>query len=72
MKKKLLKKLGNRIRDIRKSKGITQTDLAYSINKDQPSIQRLEKGRINPSFYYLFEVAQGLDITLEELLKGFE
>lgn len=42
MKKKLVKRLGLRIRTIRKAKGITQAELAYSINKDQSSIQRLE------------------------------
>lgn len=68
MKKKLLKKLGNRVRDIRKSKGITQTELAYSINKDQPSIQRLEKGRVNPSFYYLHEISQGLGVPIKDLV----
>jgi putative transcriptional regulator len=67
MKKKLLKKLGGRVRSIRKAKGITQADLAYSIDKDQSSIQRLEKGRVNPSFYYLFEIAQGLGVPIKDL-----
>lgn len=68
MKKRLLKKLGLKVRDIRKAKGITQADLAYSIDKDQSSIQRLEKGRINPSFYYLHEVAEGLGVPLKDLV----
>lgn len=68
-KEQLLKKIGNRIRDIRKEKGITQVELANSIGKDQQSVQRLEKGNINPSFYYLYEVANGLDIDVEELVK---
>jgi putative transcriptional regulator len=64
----LLKNLGERIRKIREEKGITQKQLAHTINKDQQSIQRLEAGKINPSFYYLFEVARGLDISIEILL----
>jgi putative transcriptional regulator len=68
MKKRLLKKLGARVKNIRKAKGITQAELAYSIDKDQSSIQRLEKGRINPSFYYLHEVAQGLDVPIKDLV----
>lgn len=68
MKKKLVKRLGLRIRTIRKAKGITQAELAYSINKDQSSIQRLEKGRINPSFYYLYEVAEGLGVSIKDLV----
>lgn len=65
----LLKKLGDRIREIRKEKGITQVQLAHSIGKDQQSVQRLEAGNINPSFYYLHEIAQGLNVSLEELTK---
>ncbi|SDS84265.1 Helix-turn-helix [Mucilaginibacter mallensis] len=68
-KEALLKKLGERIRDIRKEKGITQVQLAHSIGKDQQSIQRLEAGNINPSYYYLCEIAEGLDVKLEEVIK---
>ncbi|NOW94006.1 helix-turn-helix transcriptional regulator [Mucilaginibacter sp. SG564] len=65
----LLKKLGERIREIRKEKGITQVQLAHSIGKDQQSVQRLEAGNINPSYYYLYEIAEGLNVSLEQLTK---
>jgi putative transcriptional regulator len=64
----LLKDLGVRIRIIRKDKGITQLQLAHAIGKDQQSIQRLEKGNINPSYVYLQEIANGLNVSLLELL----
>ena len=63
----LLKKLGERIREIRLEKGITQTHLANSIGKDQQSIQRLEAGNINPSIFYLHEIANGLGIQLKQI-----
>ena len=63
-------KLGEKIKSIRISQGLTQIDLAYKIGKDQPSINRLEKGKINPSFLYLTEIAEGLEVTISELLKG--
>ena len=65
----LLKDLGAKIRTIRKEKGITQVQLAHSIGKDQQSIQRLEAGNINPSYIYLQEIAEGLNIPLLEMLK---
>jgi putative transcriptional regulator len=71
-KEKLLRKLGARIKQIRQEKGITQAELANSIGKDQQSLQRLEKGNINPSFYYLLEIAIGLEVDLSELLKGLK
>jgi putative transcriptional regulator len=64
----LLKDLGVKIRIIRKDKGVTQLQLAHAIGKDQQSIQRLEKGNINPSYVYLQEIANGLNVSLIELL----
>lgn len=62
-------KLGNNVKELRVKKGISQTDLAYKIGKDQPSINRLEKGNINPSFLYLSEIVEGLEVSISELLK---
>lgn len=64
----LLKNLGKRVREMRMQKGISQAQLAHSIDKDQQSIQRLEAGNVNPSYYYLHEIAAGLGSTVAELL----
>jgi len=64
-----LLKLGSRVKDIRTSKGLTQTELAHKIGKDHPSINKLENGKVNPSYIFLCEVAEGLDITVWELVK---
>lgn len=64
------KNLGRRIKEIRLKKGITQAQLANDIDKDQQSIQRLEAGNINPSYWYLLQIAEGLEIKLSELLEG--
>lgn len=63
-----LKDLGLRIRDLRKSQNLKQSDLAANVNKDQQSIQRLEKGGMNPTYFYLLEIADGLNTTISELL----
>jgi transcriptional regulator with XRE-family HTH domain len=55
--------------DIRKEKSITQQELADSIDKLRPVIQRIEGDLVNPSIYILREIAGGLKITLEELLN---
>ncbi len=36
---------------------------------NQQSIQRLEKGNVNPTFYYLKEIAEGLEVEIEEIVK---
>lgn len=63
------KKIGSRIQELRKKKGITQEDLANSIGKLRPVIQRIEGGKVNPSIYTLREIAGGVGVSLEELLK---
>lgn len=64
----LLSKLGKRIKTIREKKGLSQTELGYKVDKDQQSIQRLESGRINPSYIYLYEISLGLEIDLNEII----
>ncbi len=64
-------KLGLKVREIRLEKSLSQTDLAFKIGKDQPSINRLEKGKINPSILYLLEIANGLEISVSKLLDDF-
>jgi transcriptional regulator with XRE-family HTH domain len=62
-------RLGQNIQLVRKRQGMTQAQLAHTIGKDQQSIQRLEAGNINPSFFYLMEIARGLGVSIEELVK---
>lgn len=64
----LLKKLGKRITSLRTEKKLSQSDLARLTDKDRQSIHRLEKGEINPSIFYLSEVADALKIKLTDLL----
>lgn len=68
-KDELLVKLGERIKQLRQEKKISQTELANRIGKDQPSLNRLELGNINPSYIYLWEVAQGLEMKINEVLE---
>jgi putative transcriptional regulator len=68
--KERLLQLGLKVKELREGKGLSQTELAYKIGKDQPSINRLEKGRVNPSIIYLLQICEGLEITIEELVKS--
>ena len=67
-KKTLLLQLGERVKEIRTLKGLTQTELANKIGKDHPSINKLENGKVNPSYYFLYEVAQGLEVDIKDLI----
>jgi len=65
--RELLVELGERIKRIRKEKGLTLEEVANRIGKDRQSIHRLEKGDFNPSYVYLVEVCKGLGIDLQDL-----
>ena len=68
--KERLLKLGLIVKKLREEKGLSQTELAYKIGKDQPSINRLEKGNVNPSIIYLLQICEGLEISIDELVKS--
>ena len=63
-----LKHFGEHLRKLREKKNITQFELASIIGKDRQSIQRVEAGNINPTIYYLQEVADGLQIPLKDIV----
>lgn len=67
-KKEFLKKLGKNVIKLREKKGWNQSDLSRACDKDRQSIERLENGKINPSAYYLHEIAEGLELTIKDLL----
>lgn len=70
-KKDLLKKVGNRIQEIRLSKGYSQVDLVGKIEGkiDTTNISRIESGRTNPTVYTLHRIAEALDVSLEEIFR---
>ncbi len=71
MKKNIeLKKLANRIKSVRREKGLSQEELAYLSDFDRTYISLLERAKRNPSFYNLLKLSKGLNIPISDLLKG--
>ena len=64
-----LKALGNRLREIRKKKGLTQEQLAALVDMEGPNISRIERGAVNPGAMTLYLLSQGLGVHLKELLN---
>jgi len=69
IKKDFLQQLGKNITRLREAAGLSQTELALRCDKDRQSLNRLERGRINPSIYYLLQIADELKISLSDLLN---
>ena len=64
-----LKKLGERIKTIRKEKGMTQVDLGYACDIEKQNMYRIEKGNTNPSILLLKKIAEKLEVDVKELLE---
>ena len=67
-----LKILAKRIVVIRKSKKISQAQLASFIDCDPVTIWRIENAHITPSSYLLYEIIRALDITPNEFFENFD
>jgi putative transcriptional regulator len=63
------KKLGAHIVKLREGKDMTQADLARLCDKDRQSIDKIERGLFNPSAYYLYQIANGLGVSVKEILN---
>ena len=66
----LLKRLGRRIRDLRKEKGLRQEDFeddtAFSLAAR--SLQEIEYGNANPRIYTLYKIAIRCGVKVADLI----
>jgi len=63
-----LRKLGQRIRDLRTAKHWTQEELAGECGFDRSYISGLEVGRRNPTYLKLLKLAKVLGVPLLKLV----
>jgi transcriptional regulator with XRE-family HTH domain len=66
----LLVKLGTRIRQLRKKKGWTQTDMAVHLDMNRGHLSDIERGKREAGIITLQVIARGLDTTMSSLLRG--
>lgn len=62
--------LSKRIKDLRFERGISQEELAHRAGLSRTGMGLLETGKRWPRLDTLISVAEGLNITVEELLRG--
>jgi len=64
-----LKKLGARIRVLRKEKNISLNDLAEQFGLEKSSLSKLENGKSNSTVLTLLRISSALNIPIEKLFK---
>ena len=57
---------GNRLRELRKSKGYTQQILAEKANIDEKHLSRIENGKYFPTYTTLNKILTVLGVSVEE------
>jgi len=66
---KFKRELGNRIIALRTQLGLTQEQLAHRMGKDKQFINRYEVEGANPTAYILIQLANALEVSVDELLS---
>lgn len=66
-----LAKLGKRISIMRKKRGITLERLAYEMGISKGNLSDIEHGKRDPRYTTLRAIAEGMEIPISMLLKGF-
>lgn len=61
-----------RLKEIRKSKGISQLKLALDLNTNQNTISRYETGEREPGISELIAIADYFNISIDYLLERTE
>lgn len=66
----ITKILGQRIRELRVKKNMSQEKFALHIDMDRTYLASVETGKRNISIRNIYKISQGLGVSLEELFKG--
>ena len=62
-------KIGKRLKDLRKEKGITQLQLAMELNMSQNTISRYETGERQAGYNELIKIADYFNVSIDYLLN---
>ena len=66
---KYFKKLGLRIKEMRESKEINQKAFAFDCEIGRTQLYMIENGKTNPRLFTLIKIADGLEMSIDALLK---
>lgn len=62
-------KLGKNLRRIRTTKGISQGDIARSLEVSRGFVSTIENGKTNPTLATIAKLAKAVGVSVDELLK---
>ncbi|WP_282161392.1 helix-turn-helix domain-containing protein [Ulvibacterium marinum] len=66
--RKYLQKLGRRIKKLRTERELDQKSFAFDCEIGRTQLYMIENGKTNPRMLTLMKIAEGFDMTIDELL----
>ncbi len=60
-------KLGQQIAKLRKQKQFSQVEFAYMIDKEKQNLNKIEKGKTNPTSWTMYKISELLEVSIAEL-----
>lgn len=66
---KYFQSLGLNIKQLREAKGVDQKSFAFDCEIGRTQLYMIENGKTNPRLSTLMKIANGLDISVDQLLK---
>lgn len=63
---------GNQIRDLRKTKQLSQEELAYRASISPTYLGQIERAAKNPTLDTMYQIAAALDTTISDLLCPYK
>lgn len=67
---RIKKKFGDRLRELRQGKGLSQEALAFACGLDRTYIGGVERGERNPSLINIHKIAAALNISVKDLFSA--
>ena len=64
-------RLGRRLSDLREKRGLSQTQLADMAEIGRAHLSQIENGAVAARINTLYALAQALELSLEEMFRGF-
>lgn len=68
MDKQILKKFGEKVRELRTNKGMTQEQLADAAEIERSYMGTIERGERNPTLLKVYKIAKALKVSAGQLL----
>lgn len=69
---RIIGRFGERVRDLRKKRGLTLEELASLANMSYVYLNEIERAKRNPSLKVINRIAKALKVSLWELFMGME